>query len=341
MLIRKFSLRVLFILMICLSGLLQAGQHTQKLAIIYDDYGLIKYHQVDGFWQYDFVQENHGVPSHRDLRIGQRSGKFYRSFFYYDLSDISDYATINSIRIKIEVQDYDYGNDSENHTISLYGLTVKDYFTFAENVFNDFTHIYHTFDLAFDKEFTSGDIISDMQNRLSNNWFGLKLQLDDESHNNHYYESKKIEVWVTYTIPEVQVTVNTSPANISFSVDGTPYGSQQVFSMEKGTSHSRSTTTPQTLNNVEYNWDSWSDGGAISSNFTPLNNMTLTAIFLSNIADITVKNDFEYGVINVDGSQQNSPYEPEDWIRGSNHSFGAIVGPNRVALTITVHSMKM
>ena len=59
----------------------------------------------------------------------------------------------------------------------------------------------------------------------------------------------------------VQVTVGTSPAGLSFSVDGTPYTSAQTLTWIIGTTHTIATTSPQILvAGTENNFVNWSDG---------------------------------------------------------------------------------
>jgi Divergent InlB B-repeat domain len=78
----------------------------------------------------------------------------------------------------------------------------------------------------------------------------------------------------------VQVTVQTSPAGLSFSVDGTTYTSAQTFSWVPGSSHTIATTSPQSGGTgVQYVWTRWSDNGAISHTVAPTTNKTYTANF--------------------------------------------------------------
>ena len=49
----------------------------------------------------------------------------------------------------------------------------------------------------------------------------------------------------TFTQNLVQVTVQTNPAGLAFSVDGTTYSSTQTFSWVPGSSHTIATTSPQ------------------------------------------------------------------------------------------------
>jgi len=78
----------------------------------------------------------------------------------------------------------------------------------------------------------------------------------------------------------VQVTVQTNPAGLSFTVDSTPYTTAQTFSWVPGSSHTIATTSPQSGGTgVQYAWTGWTGGGAISQTVTPTTNKTYTATF--------------------------------------------------------------
>src|SRR4026209_2118965 len=84
----------------------------------------------------------------------------------------------------------------------------------------------------------------------------------------------------SFTQNPVQVTVQTNPAGLTFSVDGTSYTSAQAFSWQPGSSHTIATTSPQSGGTgVRYVWTNWSGGGAISHTVTPTTNKTYTATF--------------------------------------------------------------
>jgi uncharacterized repeat protein (TIGR02543 family) len=84
----------------------------------------------------------------------------------------------------------------------------------------------------------------------------------------------------SFTQNPVQVTVQTNPAGLTFSVDGTTYSSTQTFSWVPGSSHTIATTSPQSGGTgVQYVWINWNDGGAISHTVTPAINTTYTATF--------------------------------------------------------------
>ncbi len=70
---------------------------------------------------------------------------------------------------------------------------------------------------------------------------------------------------VNITAPTVQTTVGTDPAGLGFTVDGTTYTSTQTFTWNIGSSHTIATTSPQAgAPGMQYVFDNWSDGGAIS-----------------------------------------------------------------------------
>ena len=80
--------------------------------------------------------------------------------------------------------------------------------------------------------------------------------------------------------PTVQVIVQTNPAGLTFSVDGTPYTSTQTFSWVSGSGHTIATTSPQNgATGVRYVWMNWSGGGGISHTVAPTTNKTYTANF--------------------------------------------------------------
>src|SRR5437762_12278375 len=81
----------------------------------------------------------------------------------------------------------------------------------------------------------------------------------------------------TFT-PPVQVTVQTTPAGRTFSVDGTNYSAAKTFNWTPGSSHTIATTTPQDGGTgVRYYFSSWSDGGAISHSVAPTKSTTYHA----------------------------------------------------------------
>jgi len=78
----------------------------------------------------------------------------------------------------------------------------------------------------------------------------------------------------------VQVTVQTNPTGLSFTVDGTSFSSTQSFSWAPGSSHTIATTSPQSGGaGIQYLWTKWSDNGAVSHTVAPTINKSYTATF--------------------------------------------------------------
>ena len=81
----------------------------------------------------------------------------------------------------------------------------------------------------------------------------------------------------------IGVTVQTSPSGISFAVDGTNYTSTRTFNLTPGSSHTISTSSPQSGGTgIQYTWGAWSDGGAITHVIAPLASSSYTANFTTN-----------------------------------------------------------
>ncbi len=84
----------------------------------------------------------------------------------------------------------------------------------------------------------------------------------------------------TITGATITVTVQANVSGPSFTVDGTPYTSSQVFSWIPGASHTIGTATPQTgAAGVRFVFASWSDAGALSHTVAPTSAATFTANF--------------------------------------------------------------
>jgi hypothetical protein len=80
---------------------------------------------------------------------------------------------------------------------------------------------------------------------------------------------------------EVAVTVTTSPANLSITVDGVTSTAPQTFNWVVGSTHTLNTTSPQSgPAGSQYVWSSWSQGGTQSQTVTaPSSSTTYTANF--------------------------------------------------------------
>jgi regulation of enolase protein 1 (concanavalin A-like superfamily) len=81
----------------------------------------------------------------------------------------------------------------------------------------------------------------------------------------------------SWTIP---ITVQTNPAGLAFTVDGTTYNAAQTFSWTPGSSHAIATTSPQSGDSgVRFVWQNWTGGGTISHTVAPTTKQTYTANF--------------------------------------------------------------
>ena len=78
----------------------------------------------------------------------------------------------------------------------------------------------------------------------------------------------------------VTVKVRTKPAGLSFTVDGTPYTTQQQFTWVAGSNHTIATTSPQSGSpGMQFIWRKWSDNGTISHVVAPTVNRNYQATF--------------------------------------------------------------
>jgi hypothetical protein len=90
----------------------------------------------------------------------------------------------------------------------------------------------------------------------------------------------QVVITVNSSQPPIQVTVQTSPAGLSYTVDNTLFNTKQTFTWPSGSSHTIATTSPQNGGTgTRYAWKSWSDSGAISHTVAPTKNTTYTAKF--------------------------------------------------------------
>jgi Leucine-rich repeat (LRR) protein len=119
---------------------------------------------------------------------------------------------------------------------------------------------------------------------------------------------------VSATTPAVQtvaITVTTSPSGRSFTVDGTPYTSQQTFSWIPGSSHTLSTTTLQSgVTGTQYVWNSWSNGEAISHTIVaPASATTYTANFTTQYLLTTIASPTSGGTISASPTSASGFYD--------------------------------
>jgi hypothetical protein len=106
-------------------------------------------------------------------------------------------------------------------------------------------------------------------------------------------------VTANFALNTVSVTVSTSPTGLAFSVDGMNYTSTQSFTWTIGSGHTIATTTPQTpVAGTQYNFTSWSDGGALSHSVTASAGTTsYTASFSTSYLLKTAANPSDGGTV--------------------------------------------
>lgn len=150
---------------------------------------------------------------------------------------------------------------------------------------------------------------------------------------------------VTVTAATVQVTVSTSPAGLSFRVDGTTYTATQTLSWTPGSDHTIATTSPQTSTGTQSTFSSWSDGGAISHPVTaPPSATNYTATFSTSYQLTTGSNPSSGGSVSpASGSfypagavvnlvaTPNSGYTFTSWT-------GSVAGSASASTTITMNA---
>jgi hypothetical protein len=142
----------------------------------------------------------------------------------------------------------------------------------------------------------------------------------------------------------VQVTVETNPGGLSFTVDSINYTSTQTFTWNVGSSHSISTTTPQAGSpGTQFVFNNWSDGGAISHNVTaPSTATTYTANFDTQYQLTTAANPVEGGTVSpASGNYYNAnTVVPLSATPNGGYSFsnwtGNVADPNSANTTVTM-----
>jgi Divergent InlB B-repeat domain len=137
--------------------------------------------------------------------------------------------------------------------------------------------------------------------------------------------------------------VQTTPAGLTFSVDGTDYTAAQTFSWTSGSTHTIATTTPQAGGTgVRYYFSSWNDAGAISHTVAPTKNTTYTAKFgtqyyLSMIAGTggTVSPTSNWKTIGSTVSISATPstgYSFSNWSGSGSGSFSGTTNPASITM---------
>ena len=180
---------------------------------------------------------------------------------------------------------------------------------------------------------------------LSTSTDTLTVSYTPDSNSASTYNSATGSNTVTVTAAGVQVTVGTSPAGLSFSVDGTTYSGTQTLSWTVGSSHTLATTSLQTLSGTQNTFASWSDEGAISHTVTaPSSATTYTATFNTAYQLTTAANPASDGtVLPVSGTfyaagavvnlsaTPNSGYTFTNWT-------GSVAGASSASTTVTMNA---
>jgi sugar lactone lactonase YvrE len=149
-------------------------------------------------------------------------------------------------------------------------------------------------------------------------------------------------------IATVQVVVGTSPAGLSFSVDGTTYTGAQTLTWTTGTMHTIATTSLQTPSpGTQDTFTGWSDGGAISHTVTATSTTTsYTASFSTSYLLTTAVSPSGGGTVTpVSGSYYaagtvvsvkatpNAGYVFSSWT-------GPVASPTSASTTVTMSAPK-
>ena len=157
------------------------------------------------------------------------------------------------------------------------------------------------------------------------------------------------EVFDTFTTPPdavTPVTVQTSPAGLSFTADGFPHDTAQTFTWLPGDPHVIATTSPQGVGHIRSVFTNWSDSGAMSHSITvPATAASYTAKFTTQYQLTTAVSPAGTGVVSV------SPFATGGWynagsllnlkdIPNLDYAFSAWTGPvatgGSAATTVTM-----
>jgi hypothetical protein len=157
------------------------------------------------------------------------------------------------------------------------------------------------------------------------------------------YNSSTGSSTVTVAAATVQATVGTTPAGLSFTVDGVNYTSTRVLSWTVGSSHTIATTSPQTSSGTQNKFASWSDDGAISHAVTaPSSNANYTATFTTSYQLTTAANPASDGTVSPasdkyypSGTVVNLLATPNSGFQFSSWS-GNVASANSASTTVTM-----
>jgi len=109
---------------------------------------------------------------------------------------------------------------------------------------------------------------------------------------------------VSYNVGKNFCTVSTNKPNLTFSVDGTSYGSAKLFTWDLNSNHTVGTVSPQTFSTTRYVFENWSQGGDTNQtvNINP-NVSNFTANFKTQYRLTTTTNPGGMAVTITSGNQ--------------------------------------
>ena len=108
----------------------------------------------------------------------------------------------------------------------------------------------------------------------------------------------------------IAVSVQANPPDRSFIADGTTYTVVQKFNWTSASAHTLAVTSPQDgAAGIQYAWNSWSDGGAVSHTVSPASATAFTANFTTRYLVTTGVSPFSGGSIAASPSSATGYYD--------------------------------
>jgi len=103
-----------------------------------------------------------------------------------------------------------------------------------------------------------------------------------------------------------QVVVDSDPAGLQVSIDGTSYTTPRTFSCMGGTSATLGVTSPQNAGSTRYTFEAWSDGGGPSHGLPCDGPKTVVASFVTEF-ELTVDTIPSGRLVMIDGAVRTAP----------------------------------
>ncbi len=118
--------------------------------------------------------------------------------------------------------------------------------------------------------------------------------------------------------PTYTLTVNSSPFDVTFTVNGVPHTTPWSETYNEDTSVILAMTETQTIGDARYYWDRWSDGEPSRSRTVTMDaNLTLTGQFTGPYYELTIDSSPTTGItFTVDGVSKTTPYT--EWLLSEN-----------------------